>query len=128
MDTKKTKIQLRVQRIVNHVRFDLGLYGPNLEFQYFGLLEEVSGQAIRAIYKCAVYEELKAQFARDWWQAFKERWFPKWLLRRFPVEYTQIFAKHKFPHWKKELGTEYVEVYYKSRGNDGKHGNLYQDV
>jgi len=24
---------------------------------------------------------------KDWWQAFKERWFPKWLLRRYPVQY-----------------------------------------
>jgi hypothetical protein len=24
----------------------------------------------------------------DWWQAFKERWFKGWLLRRYPVVYT----------------------------------------
>lgn len=23
----------------------------------------------------------------DWFQAFKERWYPKWLLKRSPVEY-----------------------------------------
>ena len=25
---------------------------------------------------------------RDWWEAFKERWFPKWALRRWPVVQT----------------------------------------
>jgi hypothetical protein len=25
------------------------------------------------------------EYPADWWQAFKERWFPAWLLKRFPV-------------------------------------------
>lgn len=36
-------------------------------------------------------EELKEQiieFPRDWWQAFKDRWFPKWLVNLFPVVHT----------------------------------------
>jgi hypothetical protein len=27
-------------------------------------------------------------YPRDWWQAFKKRYFPKWLLRFTPVAYT----------------------------------------
>lgn len=26
----------------------------------------------------------------DWWQALRERWFPKWWLRRRPVQYEEI--------------------------------------
>lgn len=26
----------------------------------------------------------------DWWQAFKERWLPKWALDRWPVQYREI--------------------------------------
>lgn len=36
-------------------------------------------------------EKLKGKIIkhpRDWWQAFKERWFPVWALDRWPVEYT----------------------------------------
>ena len=29
-------------------------------------------------------------YPADWVQAFKERWFPKWLLKKFPVKYTTI--------------------------------------
>ena len=29
------------------------------------------------------------RYPADWWQAFKERWFPASLKRRFPVKYTQ---------------------------------------
>ena len=35
-------------------------------------------------------EDLKRyefKWPRDWWQAFKERWFHGWLLERYPVEY-----------------------------------------
>jgi hypothetical protein len=28
------------------------------------------------------------QAPRDWWEHFKERWFPAWALRRWPVQYT----------------------------------------
>jgi len=27
------------------------------------------------------------QWPKDWWQAVKERWAPRWYCRRFPVEY-----------------------------------------
>jgi hypothetical protein len=27
------------------------------------------------------------KYPADWWQAFKERWFPAWLIERYPVRY-----------------------------------------
>ncbi len=32
-------------------------------------------------------EYKEVSYPADWWQAFKERWFPKWAKRRWPVEY-----------------------------------------
>ena len=32
-----------------------------------------------------VSELPKFTYPADWWQAFKARWFPRWLLRRYPV-------------------------------------------
>lgn len=29
------------------------------------------------------------RYPADWWQAAKERWFPIWAIRRWPVWYTQ---------------------------------------
>ena len=29
-------------------------------------------------------------YPRDWWQAFKARWFPEWLLKKYPV----VFIEH----------------------------------
>ena len=64
-------------------------------------------------------EELDAvdiKYPRDWWQAFKERWFPRWLLERYPVDYKEhhvdFFAK--FPEYKykppDDLGTYKLHV------------------
>ena len=34
-------------------------------------------------------------YPQDWWQAVKERWFPQWLLNRFPVKYKEINIEEK---------------------------------
>lgn len=42
--------------------------------------------------KYAIYgEKLNVEYIsypQDWWEGFKERWFPTWLLERYPVKYT----------------------------------------
>lgn len=61
-------------------------------------------------------EEKLASYPRDWWQAVKQRWFPFWILRRWPVEYTQIIAIHKFPEAEiPSLGKEFVHLEYKEK-------------
>ena len=30
------------------------------------------------------------RYPKDWWEAVKERWFPVWLIKKFPVQYTVI--------------------------------------
>lgn len=32
-------------------------------------------------------EPRRVQWPATWWDAFKQRWFPKWWLRRWPVRY-----------------------------------------
>lgn len=34
--------------------------------------------------------QVHARWPETWWDAFKERWFPQWLLRRFPVSWSEI--------------------------------------
>lgn len=47
-------------------------------------------QLIRFFYSVfgETLEEIEVQYPADWWQALRERWFPKWWLRRWPVQYT----------------------------------------
>ena len=30
-------------------------------------------------------ETVEVKYPADWWQAFKERWFPKWLQKYYPI-------------------------------------------
>lgn len=48
------------------------------------------------------------KYPRTWWSAFKERWFPLWLLRRFPVEYIvyEINLTTLYPFYKPSLLNE----------------------
>lgn len=46
----------------------------------------VTGQGLRTI-----------RYPKDWWQAFKERWFPKILKRWWPVEYKIIDIYALYP-------------------------------
>ena|SRR3990167_8061060 len=37
-------------------------------------------------------------YPADWWQAFKARWFPRWLQRRFPPSMTILRLERYCPH------------------------------
>ncbi len=39
-----------------------------------------------------------AKHPASWWDAFKERWFPDWLQRHFPLSYTRIYHDVKHYH------------------------------
>lgn len=45
------------------------------------------------------------QYPRDWWQAFKERWYPKWLLAKYPVRYKvfEVDVKALYPDLKYDI-------------------------
>jgi len=99
------------QRKINHpIIKEMGMNYKNFETYLFEMLEDYDAAGLRHLCRIAVKEETEAAYPRDWWQHFKERWFPQILLNRFPIQYTKIIAMHKFPHWEKELGKEHVEI------------------
>lgn len=34
--------------------------------------------------------DVEEKYPEDWWQAFRERWLPRWWLKRYPVVYQTI--------------------------------------
>ena len=46
--------------------------------------------AIRAYVLSDNFQTYERRYPRDWWEAFKERWFPKVLLKKWPVIYRNI--------------------------------------
>lgn len=53
-----------------------------------------------------VHQHIK--YPADWWQAFKERWFPKWLIESYPIRYKVIDldVRELYPRFKPALPDE----------------------
>lgn len=57
----------------------------------------------------------------NWWEAFKERWFPGWLLRRYPVKMKSINIRERVfkaicPHMPCDGRSRHVEfLFYESQ-------------
>lgn len=72
---------------------------------------EVGKRLVKVVIDVATQEEDLAKYPSTWWDAFKERWYPKWLLKRFPVEYDWIWARHTYPEVEvPPLGKEFVTL------------------
>lgn len=66
---------------------------------------------VRALVDLATQEEELCKYPDSWWQAFKERYFPRWLLKRCPVRYTEVWAYHKYPELEvPDLGKEIIHL------------------
>lgn len=53
-------------------------------------------------------------YPKDWWQAFKARWFPQWALRRWPVKERRVEwvvdIKCAYPHFRPALPKEKMKL------------------
>ncbi|KKN74172.1 hypothetical protein LCGC14_0392580 [marine sediment metagenome] len=70
---------------------------------------------LRHIFRLVGTDKPIHTYPKDWWNMFKERYFPQWLVRHFPIEYKEVVAKHMFPYLKETLGEEIVRVYVKDK-------------
>ena len=54
------------------------------------------------------YKVATVSYPADWWQAFKDRWFPTWVKRRWPVKMVTktIQARELYPKEKLIPGAE----------------------
>ena len=91
--------------------------------------QEIIHQHIRVsvtgnILKLGKGRSMTIEYPEDWWQAFKDRWFPDWALRRWPVRYKEhrIKAEALFPEASQRLalepnlGVSYITLFEDNRG------------
>jgi len=65
----------------------------------------------------------EVRYPRDWWQAVRERFLPKWWLQRFPVQYHTWKADAHYPQLKLERGSfnPVLHVYSSERSQGYPH-------
>lgn len=79
----------------------------NLEFESY--VNELTNNLILSVTNKAPYYDLEIlQVPKDWKEHFKERWFPKYLLKKFPIKYkeyrvTAYYRKVKLPEYHPEI-------------------------
>ncbi len=107
IDSMHESIEFEIKQVYAQMAFDTDMALKNSNIKVFA---DYCGRTLASVmYKVLTKEECIAEYPADWWQAFKERFFPAWAKRRWPVKTTVIVAVHKFPHF--GLGKEYVHTY-----------------
>lgn len=64
--------------------FEVKVSGP--KDPEFGKLGEMIQATIKDL-NDSKWVQREFRCPADWWEAFKDRWFPKWALKRWPVEW-----------------------------------------
>ena len=83
LNIKKLCVIHNVKREV--LEFDWGR-SSIAEMLFFTLTRNIASQVIREI-----------TYPETWWDAFKAKWFPCWLERKFPVKYKKWKAVEMYP-------------------------------
>lgn len=82
------RVRMRVEKLI-----DRGLMVPqNLKLEFADVIARglVGSLEVDFLAKHVRHEEFGQQTPMDWWEALKERWFPLWMIRRFPVRRRKI--------------------------------------
>ena len=112
--------EFKLKRLVAQTVIDSALLMNADRFERVEInLDDCDARLVRWLVDIATQEEplfrhpTKLNCKGLWWQYFKQRWFPDWLLRKFPVKEEEIIAVHKFPELnipEQALGREFVHL------------------
>lgn len=71
-------------------------YAVHLDYDHFA--RGIVAQIERTVWSKKIGHE-DIRYPADWWEAVKERWAPRWFLRRWPVRYRHfdVSVYHTYP-------------------------------
>lgn len=94
-------------------------YFLNSKMNPFYLTQKVE-LAVSQITTMIAGERIKEiSYPLDWWQAFKERWYPAFLLKKFPVTYHRWKIDFLYPEMELRKGFKPEIAIYDSRRSRG---------
>jgi len=101
----------KLRKIAGESLFKSGLMMQLERLTFEQCVDEAGAKAIRALLTIATKEEQVFDYPANWFQAFKERCFPRWLKKKIPVRMNRVWAIHLFPELNipnEFVGREYV--------------------
>lgn len=106
-----TTVKLDKIRFGMEQAFSERFLGAHAEVDVDRILYEIRFR-VRGYLLGETLETIVKHYPKDWWQAFKERWFPRWAKIRWPVEYTELSASIKaiYPKLKVSLPDEEHQI------------------
>ncbi len=74
----------------------------NLRFDTKAMIDNITGDMVFQLVAgiSGKQEKTEVSYPADWWQALRQRWFPRWWLKRHPVQFKRIVTTttHLCPH------------------------------
>ena len=108
-------MQAEWEIILEKVRLCLSTYIPKNQFEDIQVSEyEIYGEIIIRAFKTIlvhVINNSRIYHPEDWKEAFKERWFPDWLKKKYPVKYKIYDAYMIFPDMIKKYKPKDGKIY-----------------
>jgi hypothetical protein len=98
------------------------LYALDFKTSVWDKKQEIVRMIVEAHIHAIEINDFSMRAPRDWWNAVKERWFPKWLLRKYPVQYTtqEVVISVLYPKLRLPPGEKYLMVNVKQDGKSLK--------
>jgi hypothetical protein len=85
--------------VMSHMDMNNAQFQVEPEVYYRNMIDRMSREMVfKLTAKIAGQQLPDIKYPADWKQAFKERWFPQWLLKKYPVKYKQFEVKALYPY------------------------------
>lgn len=105
---EETRIRLEKLKIGLQHRVSSYLLSPKVLVDYESSLIDEIGIAIKGFIWAEQIERIEIKYPLNWWEAFKDRWFADWMLKRWPVKYKVevIDVKTLYPNFRPSIPNE----------------------
>lgn len=122
MDNATMRVELE------RIKFAVGRHFPYEEKVDICVEFDYQFQEIAVMVRCVVWAEDQAvqrvdfSWPQDWWQHFKQRWFPKWATKKWPVkmEERSFDVKCIYPTFKPALKKHDFRLMLQEREKDAR--------
>lgn len=103
-------VQLELRHFYAQTRISELVAVENIHIEQ--VIHQSVGDLVLQLRACVAGERIsEINYPSDWWQAFKQRWFPVWAQKRWPVKWDRYQIDLHYPHVPIAGGRPRIAVY-----------------